>query len=150
MDKQEFEQRFGALLRQRGSDAPASELKEAVAVATWYVERRLESFAEAWAYFDNASVLQFIRCCYLMGISYQEYHNPNNATAVFHAKCVEQIRALKPGLTEFQLHMSADGVCNELILRGISFVDAEPNITIWTDEQVRAMRERDNSDNRMQ
>ena len=150
MDKQEFEQRFGALLRQRGSDAPASELKEAVAVATWYVERRLESFAEALAIFDGSSELRFIRCCYLMGIAYQEYHNPNNATAVFHAKCVEQIRALKPGLTEFQLHMSADGVCNEMIMRGTSFEGAEPNISVWTTEQVRTMRERDNSNDRMQ
>lgn len=150
MDRNEFEQRFAALLRRFGSTVPSQELKEAVEVATWYAERRLESFEKAMAYFDNASDLAFINACYLMGKSYADYHDPNNSIAVFHRKCVEQICTLRPELTLFQLHLSADNICLSMIEQDISFVDAEPHITYHSDEVASAMQERFVTKPRMQ
>lgn len=150
MDRNEFEQRFAALLRRFGSTVPSQELKEAVEVATWYAERRLESFEKAMAYFDNASDLAFINACFLMGKSYADYHDPNNSIAVFHRKCVEQICTLRPELTLFQLHLSADNICLSMIERDISFVDAEPHITYHSDEVASAMHERFVTKPRMQ
>ena len=134
MTKQEFEQEFIVLLRQRGSIATLQELKEATQVASWYVLARMGNYSEAMATFNKATEEEFCSMCFLMGHSYASYNDINNVVAVFHRKCVAQIRDLRPGLTELQLHMTADRICTEMTARGTSFVDAEPHLSYVTDE----------------
>lgn len=149
MDKAGFEQAFAATLRHRGSMAKGNELKEAVAVASWYVECRIGSFEEAARAFDGMHDADFISMCFLMGHAYSSYNDPNNPVAIFHKKCVEKIRGQKPHLTLFQLHMSADTVCNVVHAQGVDMSDLEPTITIVTQEQMDAWHERNNDNHKV-
>lgn len=149
MDKQEFEQRFGALLRRKGSMATAKELKEAVGVVTWYAECRIGNFEEAAKAFEGMRPDQFISMCWLMGHAFQGYHDPNNVVAIFHQKCVAKIRQQKPHLTIFQLHMSADNICNVVAMQGVDMTDLEPTITLVSQEQMNAMQERGNDNHKV-
>lgn len=149
MDKQEFEQAFAATLRQRGSTATGHELREAVEVASWYAECRIGNYKEAARAFNGMRDDQFISMCFLMGHAFQGYHNPDNPVAIFHQKCVAKIREQKPNLTMFQLHMSADSICNTMAMQGVDMADLEPTITIVSQEQMTAMHEKGNDNHKV-
>ncbi len=150
MTKEEFEQEFIVLLRQRSSTSSLSELKEATSVASWYVRARMGDYGDAMATFSKTTIAEFCMMCFVMGHAYASYNDINNVVAVFHRKCVAQIRDLRPELTELQLHATADAICNSMMARGTSFVDNDPVITFETAEVASALQERRDSETRMQ
>lgn len=150
MTKEEFEQEFIVLLRHRSPTASLQDLRDATSVASWYVLACMGDYGEAMANFNKATVEEFCSMCFLMGHSYASYNDVNNVVAVFHRKCVAQIRDLRPGLTELQLHMTADRICTEMMARGTSFVDAEPHLSYVTDEVAQALQECRDNNTRMQ
>lgn len=149
MDKAGFEQSFAVTLRQRGSMAKGQALKDAVAVAVWYVECRIGNFEEAAKAFAAMPDNDFVSMCFLIGHAYTSYNDPNNPVAIFHQKCVAKIREQKPHLTLFQLHMSADTICNTIAMQGVDMAGLEPTITIVSQEQMAVMQERGNDNHKV-